>query len=68
MQALHAGGQDAFLVVDGDDHLDQPSPPAVLVHGRGRRGGRAPFGDKVTHVTEVRRPVWEAPEPWINAV
>ncbi|GAA0210686.1 hypothetical protein GCM10009527_003330 [Actinomadura nitritigenes] len=68
MQPPHARGEDAFLVVDGDDHLDQPAPPAVVVHGRGRRGGRASFGDKVTHGTEVRVRVWEAPEPLINAV
>ncbi|GGQ14481.1 hypothetical protein GCM10010187_33470 [Actinomadura coerulea] len=67
MQAFDAGGEDAFLVVDGDDHLDEPSPSAVVVRRRGRRGGRARFGDEVTHGTEVRGPVWEGGEPCLNA-
>ncbi|GAA1863537.1 hypothetical protein GCM10009736_33440 [Actinomadura bangladeshensis] len=66
MQPLHAGGQDAFLVVDGDDHLDQPAP-SPAARGRRRRGGRAPFGDEVIHATEVRRGPWEAGEAPINA-
>ncbi len=66
MEAFDAGGQDAFFVVDGDDHLDQPPPVPAVVAGR-RLGGRARFGDEATHGAEVRRRPWEAGEAPINA-
>ncbi|GAA4238635.1 hypothetical protein GCM10022254_55390 [Actinomadura meridiana] len=60
MEPFHGRGQDAFLVVNRDDDLDEPAPS-------GRHCGRAACGGKVTHATEVRRRELEGRETRMNA-